>query len=297
MPPSRRSDFLIRALIYPFTISSRFTTLSKKPTMAPAAVTKHNPHPDFKKVEATREDWDAKAKFHLTKTVDPSWKFGTGPNETQGAKQPQHISIDPYEPGRPANFNYKLLISSIIPRPIAFLSTRSPSGETNLAPFSYFGLVNHDPPLFAVSFVCDLQSAKDSLRNLVESRECVINIISEGFVEAANACSVNAPPSASEWAISGLTPVYEGLDVGCARVKEAVFSIEGRLESVREFESKSRPGQTSSVMAIIEGTRFWVREDAINEERSIVDPAVSSAKGGLGPMVGENSTTLLTMPK
>lgn len=55
-----------------------------------------------------------------------------------------------------------------------------------------------------------------------------------------------------------------------------MFSIEGKLESLREFDSKSKPGKKSGTMAVIEGTRFWVREDAINAERNIIDPAVSA---------------------
>ncbi|CAI4217970.1 unnamed protein product [Parascedosporium putredinis] len=270
MPLSRPTDLLARLLVYPLTITSRYSTLRPKPAMS-QPVNNHNPHPDFKSVEASRKDFDREEKFHLTKTIDPSWRFGGGANETHiGGK---HISIDPYEPGRPANSNYKLLISSIIPRPIAFLSTRSPTGETNLAPFSYFGL-----------------QAKDSLRHLVDSGECVINIISEGFVEAANSCSVNAPLNASEWAVSGLTPVYDCVSVKCARAQEAVFAVEGKLESVKEFESKTTPGKISSVLAIIEGTRFWVREDAINEEKTIVDPAVLRPMSRLGGIMYGRTT-------
>jgi hypothetical protein len=58
-------------------------------------------------------------------------------------------------------------------------------------------------------------------------------------------------------------------------VKEAVFSVEGKLESVREFESRATPGKVTSTLAVIEGTRFWAREDAVNEERNLIDPNVS----------------------
>jgi flavin reductase (DIM6/NTAB) family NADH-FMN oxidoreductase RutF len=100
-------------------------------------------------------------------------------------------------------------------------------------------------------------------------------MISEGFVEAANSTSINAPYGVSEWDVSGLTPVYDCETVGCARVKEAVFAIEGKLESVREFESRATPGKVTATMAVIEGTRFWAREDAVNEERNIIDTKVS----------------------
>jgi flavin reductase (DIM6/NTAB) family NADH-FMN oxidoreductase RutF len=235
---------------------------------------KRNPHGNFVEIEASRPAWNSSAEWHYTQTKNINWKAGDGANDNGASLQKEHISIDPYDEGRPPAFNYKLLISGISPRPIAFLSTRSKDGSsTNLAPFSYFSVVNHDPPIFTVGFSGGFDKAKDSLRNLAESGECVINIISEHYVEAANSTSVNAPYGTSEWVTSGLTPA-ESKDVKASRVKEAVFSIEGKLVETKEFESKSKPGQKSGVLAIIEGVRFWVREDAINEDKNLVDPAV-----------------------
>jgi hypothetical protein len=65
-------------------------------------------------------------------------------------------------------------------------------------------------------------------------------------------------------------------------VKESPFAIEGKLVDTREFESRSEPGKKTGVMAIIEGTRFWAREDAINEEGSMIDPAVMRPVSRLG---------------
>lgn len=234
-----------------------------------------NPHPDFKKVEASREKWDKSLEWNIKQTVKPDWKYGDGANDGGASLKIPHVEIDPYEEGRPAVFNYKLLISGIVPRPIGFLSTRSKDGSsTNLAPFSYFQFINHDPPLFTIGFAGGFDNAKDSLKNLKESEECVINIISEHFIEAANSTSVNAPYGESEWSLSGLTPA-PSTTVKTSRVKEAIFAIEGKLESLREFESRATPGKKTGVLAIIEGTRFWVREDAINEDKNLIDPAVS----------------------
>ena len=87
-----------------------------------------------------------------------------------------------------------------------------------------------------------------------------------------DASSINAPHGVSEWALCGLTPA-PCTDVKCSRVKEAVFSVEGKLFSTQEFESRATPGKKTGVLAIVEGTRFWVREDALNEDKNIVDPA------------------------
>ncbi|EAQ91462.1 hypothetical protein CHGG_03397 [Chaetomium globosum CBS 148.51] len=261
-----------------------------------------NPHPDFKKVEASRPPFDPSTTFTYTQTPSPNWQFGSGANSTTSPEDAtkKHISIDPYEADRPAGFNYKLLISAIIPRPIAFLSTRSADGaNTNLAVFSYFQVIGHDPPLFVVGFASALEAgrAKDSLRNLHERGECVINMVGEGFVEAANSTSINAPYGVSEWDVSGLTPVYDCETVGCARVKEAVFSIEGKLESVREFESRATPGKVTATLAVIEGTRFWAREDAVNEERNLIDTKVLKPISRLGGITYGRQTEAYELPR
>ena len=258
-----------------------------------------NPHPDFKAVEASRPPWDDAERFHFTRTVDPEWRFGDGANRLHGqgddsgkteAKQQQqqqqqqqqeekkHVAIDPYAEGRAPGHNYKLLISAITPRPIAFLSTLGADGRTgaNLAPFSYFNMLSHDPPLFVVGFDRGNGTSppKDSLANVLATREAVINIIGEDFLEAANACSIDAPYGASEWDVSGLTPLRDCQTVRPARVAEAVVSIEVKVDHVRDYDRKGSPGQKGCTIVVFEGTRMWVREDALNEQQNLVDPAV-----------------------
>ena len=250
------------------------TTSSAQFRMDAEKSLKRNPHPDFKQVESSRQPWDKSLAWNLKQTLKADWKYGEGANDGGESLKMDHVEIDPYEFGRPATYNYKLLISGIVPRPIGFVSTRAKDGtSTNMAPFSYFQMINHDPPLFIIGYAGGFDNAKDSLKNLSESGECVINIISEHFIEAANACSINAPYGESEWSLSGLTPA-PCTTVKASRVKEAVFSVEGKLESTKEFESKGTPGKKTGVLAIVEGTRFWVREDAINEEKNLIDPAV-----------------------
>lgn len=149
-----------------------------------------------------------------------------------------------------------------------------PGTSTNLAPFSYFSVVNHDPPLFTLGFAGGWQQAKDTLVNLRDSGECTINIISEHYLEAANAASINAPYGVSEWALSGLHPAPCAV-VGASRVKEAIFSVECKLYKTEEFESRATPGKKTGVLAIVEGVRFWAREDALNEQQNLLDPQVS----------------------
>ena len=87
-----------------------------------------NPHPDFGKVEASRPDWTTGPQFTFTKTKQPGWKFGDGANDGGESLKKEHREINPHEEGRPPVWNYKLLISAVVPRPIAFLSTASEDG-------------------------------------------------------------------------------------------------------------------------------------------------------------------------
>ncbi|KAF8863819.1 flavoprotein-like protein oxygenase [Acephala macrosclerotiorum] len=258
---------------------------------------KRNPHPDFKKVESERQPWDKTLHWNIKQTFKPDWKYGDGANDGGESLKKKHVEIDPYEEGRPAVSNYKLLISGIIPRPIGFISTRSKDGSsTNLAPFSYFQVINHDPPLFIVGYAGGFDNAKDSLKNLTETGECVINLISEHFIEAANATSINAPYGESEWALSGLTPA-PSTTVKASRVKEAIFSVEGKLDFTKEYESKATPGKKTGVLAVIEGTRFWVREDALNEDKNLIDPSVLKAMSRMGGIAYGRATEGLELPR
>jgi len=258
---------------------------------------KRNPHPDFKSVEASRPDWPEENKWHYTKIRNPDWKLGDGANDNGESLKKEHVEIDPYAEGRPAVSNYKLLISAIIPRPVGFVSTRSKDGKsTNLAPFSYTQLVNHDPPVFVIGYAGGMDNAKDSLKNLTETGECVLNIISEHFIEAANSTSINAPYGVSEWALSGLTPA-DCTQVKASRVKEAVFAAECKLMNTQEFESRATPGKKTGVLAVVEGVRFWAREDAINEDRNLIDPAILKPVARLGGITYSRITEGFEIPR
>ncbi|PWY90085.1 hypothetical protein BO70DRAFT_359068 [Aspergillus heteromorphus CBS 117.55] len=252
---------------------------------------------DFEKIQASRPDFKHDVPVTFSKPPNPEWKQGDGANDGGESLKKDHVEIDPHEDGRPVAFNYKLLISGMVPRPIALVSTKSKDGKTtNLAPFSYSQVINHDPPLFVVGFAGSFDKAKDTLKNLSETEECVINIISEHFVEAANATAINAPYGVSEWDVSGLTQAPSSI-VQPARVKESVLSIEAKLVETKEFESRTTPGKKTGVLAIVEGVRFWVRDDAINEEKNLVDLKVLKPISRLGGISYGRTTDALEIPR
>ena len=93
-------------------------------------------HPNFAVAEASRPPWREESQFLLTKTKQPGWKFGDGANDGGESLGKAHVEIDPYGEGRPSMYNYKLLISGIVPRPIGFISTRSEDGREFLWSFN-----------------------------------------------------------------------------------------------------------------------------------------------------------------
>lgn len=159
---------------------------------------------DFKKVQASREPFDSSLPVITTRSPNPQWKYGSELSSSASLSS-SHIEIDPFAQDRRMIFHYKLLKSGI-PRPISFVSTVSKTGEENLAPFSYFQVVDHDPPTFVVGFSVRASRPKDTRRSLEETVECMINIVSEQMFEAVNAISLDVPHGISEWGLSGLTP-------------------------------------------------------------------------------------------
>lgn len=124
---------------------------------------------------------------------------------------------------------YKLLIGAIVPRPIAFVSSVNAKGQANLAPFSFFMGVGADPPALAISPMRRGDgSPKDTLRNLEETGEFVVNFVSYALREAMNWASADWPPDVDEFAVSGLTPL-PSVRVRPPRVAESPLHFECRV--------------------------------------------------------------------
>lgn len=125
---------------------------------------------------------------------------------------------------------YKLLIGSVVPRPIAFVSTVNPEGELNLAPFSFFTIASSHPPVvvFTVGNRARPDPRKDTLRNITTAREFVVNVVSEDIGEKMNLCAGDYPPDVDEFEVSCLTPVPSDL-VKPPRVAESPVNMECRL--------------------------------------------------------------------
>jgi flavin reductase (DIM6/NTAB) family NADH-FMN oxidoreductase RutF len=143
---------------------------------------------------------------------------------------------------------YKILIGSVVPRPIAWVSTLSSGGVANLAPFSFFNVVSSNPPMlaFSVGLKWDAADAargipKDTLLNVRDNGEFVVNIVSRGVAELMNQTSAEYPANVSEFDAVGLTRIPSQM-VRPPRVGESLIQMECRLHQIIEFGTNPGAG-------------------------------------------------------
>ncbi|WP_166244842.1 flavin reductase family protein [Paenibacillus turpanensis] len=125
--------------------------------------------------------------------------------------------------------NYQLLISSVIPRPVALVTTLTAEGVLNAAPFSYFSIVSAKPPMVSVAVQRRGSEPKDTARNAMQIGEFVVHVTDEANVELANRTAANFGPDESEVAAAGLTAVPSNV-VRVPGVAEARIRMECVLE-------------------------------------------------------------------
>jgi len=135
---------------------------------------------------------------------------------------------------------YKLLSGSVVPRPIAWVSTISESSELNLAPFSFFSVASRNPPMLSISIgpgVGEREGTeKDTLVNIRGQKEFVINVVPTFLGNEMQKSAENLPSSVNEFAAAGVTPI-DSVIVEPKRVKEAPIQMECKLEQILELGS------------------------------------------------------------
>lgn len=121
---------------------------------------------------------------------------------------------------------YKLLCGLVTPRPIALVTSMNHDGSINAAPFSFFNVIGHDPPLVVLGFDSRADGGpKDTVRNIRGRGEFVVNLIDEDIVEPMNICGGEYPYLFDELAAAGLTSI-SSTRIKTNRVKEAPASFE-----------------------------------------------------------------------
>ena len=136
------------------------------------------------------------------------------------------ISLNPEELSEKEN--YKFLIGSIIPRPIALISSLSKDNIFNVAPFSYFNIVTSDPPIVAVACQRKEGQLKDTTRNILEKKEAVIHIVDDENVGEANKTAANLEADESEFGLTNFTRI-DSDKVAVPALKESKIRFEVKL--------------------------------------------------------------------
>jgi flavin reductase (DIM6/NTAB) family NADH-FMN oxidoreductase RutF len=179
------------------------------------------------------------------------------------------------EPGRMSVTDvYKLMIRTIVPRPIAWISTVSSDGVRNIAPFSFFTGITANPP--TVCFAPARKSGgtkKDTLANVEATGEFVINVVTEELSEAMNDTATDYPPDFDEFERAGLTPVQSDL-VAPPRIGESPVQMECKLRNSVEV------GNDGGTLVIGEVVLFHVDERVMTDGN--VDPELLKAVGRMG---------------
>lgn len=171
------------------------------------------------------------------------------------------LSIDPVS--LPERENYKFLIGSIIPRPIAFVTTLSKDDVVNGAPFSYFNIVSANPPMISLSIQRAQGRQKDTARNILESKEFVVHIVDELNVEKVNQTAASLPPEQSEIEAAGFT-AEASEKIAVPGVKEAKIRMECVLEHALELGGTESPGTDFIIGKVVQ---FHIEEDLYDKGR------------------------------
>ncbi|WP_160042828.1 MULTISPECIES: flavin reductase family protein [Paenibacillus] len=175
-------------------------------------------------------------------------------------------SIDPLNQSE--RDNYKLLTGSIIPRPVAWVTTLADNGKINAAPFSYFNIVTADPPMISVSVQRKQGSRKDTSRNAAREGEFVVHIGDELSVEKLNITAASLPPDESELEHAGLTPVPSH-NVRVPGIAEAKIRMECVLEQAMPLGGT--PDSPAADLLIGRVVRFHIDEALLDQGRILAE--------------------------
>lgn len=130
---------------------------------------------------------------------------------------------------------YKIMTGTIVPRPIAWVTTVSKDGIRNAAPISFFNGMGKDPPVLALGIQPNGDGdLKDTARNILDTREFVVNLVSESAAIAMNATSIDAPPDVDELAFASIATV-PSLKVKPPRIAVSPVAFECRLHTPLEL--------------------------------------------------------------
>lgn len=168
--------------------------------------------------------------------------------------------------------NYKFLIGSIIPRPVAVVTSLSEDGTLNIAPFSYFNIVTSNPPIISLAIQRKNGEMKDTSRNILDTKEAVIHIAEESYIDDINQTAANLPKNESELLRTAFT-LEPSRVVAVPMLSELQIKMETTL--YQHIEIKDGPHVTADLL-LLSVTQYHINEGLYNDGRIDAD--------GLNPM-------------
>ena len=181
--------------------------------------------------------------------------------------------------------NYKLLIGSIIPRPVAVVSTQSADGIVNIAPFSFFNIVSSEPVILSLAIQRKEGELKDTARNLLATKEAVVHILDQTNVQEANKTAALLPADQSELTVSGFTTTTSKT-IAVPGLKEANVRLETILH---QHVPIKKDQQTTADLLLLEVVGYQIAEHVYQDGK--IDPralqAVSRLAGNSYATIGE----------
>jgi flavin reductase (DIM6/NTAB) family NADH-FMN oxidoreductase RutF len=195
------------------------------------------------------------------------------------------MQIDPSRQSKADS--YKLITNLVVPRPIAWITSNSATGGPNLAPFSYFNVFGSDPPYVAVGIGRrDNGEIKDTARNIQDTGEFMINLVTEDLLDAMNLSAADFPAEESELEATGLE-LSPGVQIQAPRLAAAQASLECRLNQVVPLGANQ--------LFIAEVVQFHVADHLIDPQLHITNFAPIGRLGS--PAVYCRTTDRFELPR
>ena len=184
-----------------------------------------------------------------------------------------------------------LMNGLVYPRPIAWVSTVGVDGRRNLAPFSFFNAFSFQPPVLGIGPGSRRGVNKDSLRNIKETGEFVVNTVNEELARTVNLTSAEFDPEVDEWAVAGV----EGLPseiVRPERVASSPASFECRVKQIVELGTQERPSNSLVIGSV---TRIHVIDEALDGYNPL--PEVLNLVGRMGGPLWVTTRDRFALPR
>ncbi|STD24115.1 flavin reductase family protein [Enterococcus mundtii] len=163
--------------------------------------------------------------------------------------------------------NYKLLIGSVIPRPVAVVATRSLQGVTNVAPFSYFNIVSSNPPILSLAIQRKNGEWKDTAKHLIDTKEAVIHVLDERILVDANQTAASLSSEESELTLTSFT-TSESDTISVPRINEASIAFETTLYQHVPIKKKQ---ETTADLFLLQISTYQISEAVYDEQTGYID--------------------------